>query len=394
MEFSMPEIKSDVQIRLFDESSIQEKYLISIDSQNFVVSKSIVSLIDDVRKFHNGTLSCDISVHKLKEKAEKHLPKCIIVGTPAIKAVPPFIVSVKIIPEHILCHMTKWLQHLISYPKMVTVFIVFMVLHSATLMFYTEGKRESLSGSDGIMFFVLFISGFLIHELGHASACKRFGEQHGAIGFGIYVIFPAFYADVTNSWKLECKKRAIIDVAGLYFQSIFLLIIDTAVIFSENNIFVYVSIATSLTMLHTLNPFFKFDGYWLLSDLSGITNLHEKVRSTIYYYGGILLRRKVKQVKPEERMIVNVYTVLMVLFVVFMIYIISSSLIHYAQFLPEQIENWFVKYNHVTEGAEKSYQVLGLLHITFIPLLMVLSLCFYSYKMYCSFFIPVKMIKK
>ena len=32
-------------------------------------------------------------------------------------------------------------------------------------------------------------------------------------------------------------------------------------------------------MLHTLNPVLKFDGYWLLADLTGAHNLHQWIRS-------------------------------------------------------------------------------------------------------------------
>jgi putative peptide zinc metalloprotease protein len=34
-----------------------------------------------------------------------------------------------------------------------------------------------------------------------------------------------------------------------------------------------------LLMLHTLNPVLKFDGYWLLTDLTGSRNLHQRIRS-------------------------------------------------------------------------------------------------------------------
>jgi len=34
-----------------------------------------------------------------------------------------------------------------------------------------------------------------------------------------------------------------------------------------------------MMMLTTLNPIFKFDGYWLLSDLTGNYNLHRKIAS-------------------------------------------------------------------------------------------------------------------
>ena len=57
----------------------------------------------------------------------------------------------------------------------------------------------------GLIFFMLLSSFF--HELGHASACKYFGLNHGGIGFGLYLNFPIFYTDVTSVWKLTRKQR-------------------------------------------------------------------------------------------------------------------------------------------------------------------------------------------
>ncbi len=37
---------------------------------------------------------------------------------------------------------------------------------------------------------------------------------------------------------------------------------------------------THFLMLHTLNPVLKYDGYWLLTDLAGIPNLHAAIRDT------------------------------------------------------------------------------------------------------------------
>jgi putative peptide zinc metalloprotease protein len=37
---------------------------------------------------------------------------------------------------------------------------------------------------------------------------------------------------------------------------------------------------THFLMLHTLNPVLKYDGYWLLTDLGGMANLHEQIRAS------------------------------------------------------------------------------------------------------------------
>src|SRR5262245_32523102 len=40
------------------------------------------------------------------------------------------------------------------------------------------------------------------HELGHGSACRHYDCRHGAMGFAMYLIFPCFYTDVSEAWRL------------------------------------------------------------------------------------------------------------------------------------------------------------------------------------------------
>src|SRR6185503_5463987 len=40
------------------------------------------------------------------------------------------------------------------------------------------------------------------HELGHAAECRYGGARPGAMGVGLYLVWPAFYTDVTDSYRL------------------------------------------------------------------------------------------------------------------------------------------------------------------------------------------------
>jgi putative peptide zinc metalloprotease protein len=340
--------------------------------------------------FHRGECTAQIDIPDLNRKLKQYLPANIFADAPSIKPRPPFIISFKLIPEGILQHATRWLQFIINKQIIIFVFSFFALLHFAVLITQPLDKITPLTGNTGAYFLFLFVLSFLIHELGHASACRRFGQKHGAIGFGIYVMFPAFYADVTNAWKLDRRKRAVIDLAGLYFQAIFLIVIDVIFLYSNSNTMLYLTIAVSLTMLHTLNPFFKFDGYWLLSDLSGISNLHEKVRITIYYYSRAFFRINNKHSKPVSNPIVYTYTLLMLCFTVLMVSIISSALGQYSQRLPTELSSWIQEFYQVKGFKECFFVIVGLLQLLFFPFLMLLGLCFYSFKMYRSFLVPIE----
>ena len=59
----------------------------------------------------------------------------------------------------------------------------------------------------------LFSAGF--HEFGHAAAARRGGAVPGVMGAGIYLVWPAFYTDVTDSYRLGRSGRVRTDLGGL-----------------------------------------------------------------------------------------------------------------------------------------------------------------------------------
>ncbi len=77
---------------------------------------------------------------------------------------------------------------------------------------------ESLTGAQIVCAATLTALGIIVHEIGHLTACSRYGAQHGGIGIGIYWCMPVFYAEVNGAWMLPRLQRAVVDVGGLYFQ--------------------------------------------------------------------------------------------------------------------------------------------------------------------------------
>ena len=59
------------------------------------------------------------------------------------------------------------------------------------------------------------------HEFGHAAACRYGGATPGAMGAGLYLVWPAFYTEVTDSYRLGRAGRLRVDLGGLYFNAVF-----------------------------------------------------------------------------------------------------------------------------------------------------------------------------
>ena len=120
---------------------------------------------------------------------------------------------------------------------------------------------------------IVILFSLTMHELAHAAACTNRGVRHGPIGFMIYTIFPAFYTDVSDAWRLPARDRLIVDGAGI-ITSFLLASLGAALLFIwPNRSAALMLVLNDSLVLMNLNPFLKMDGYWLISDMLRVPNL-------------------------------------------------------------------------------------------------------------------------
>lgn len=181
-----------------------------------------------------------------------------------------------------------------------------------------------------VIFCYLFIilAGFC-HEYGHSVAAMSYGGRPGRIGVGIYIIMPVMFSDVTDVWRLERRKRVIVDLGGIYFQGLFLLLC-----FAMNQLFIHNHILnigillSGFQILSNLNPFIKLDGYWVLADYLGVSEIKEVVVQT---WKNLLFRRNKSSssdiLPKDKRIIIYVYTLLTGCFFAYFFKILAGSLI-------------------------------------------------------------------
>ena len=70
-----------------------------------------------------------------------------------------------------------------------------------------------------------------------------------------------------------------------------------------NDILRYLILIMNLGFAMTLNPFFKFDGYWIASDLLGVPNLRQRSLELFSYMWNRLKKRPIKQLPYLLQMI-------------------------------------------------------------------------------------------
>jgi putative peptide zinc metalloprotease protein len=116
----------------------------------------------------------------------------------------------------------------------------------------------------------------LIHELGHIGACAKYRLKHGGIGFGFYVLLPVLYADISNIWMADKERRIIANMGGIFAEMLYAALLVIVFLIIGDYTFLIAAFTISSFVLWEFNPFVRFDGYWILSDLTSMPNLMYK----------------------------------------------------------------------------------------------------------------------
>ncbi|WP_026537440.1 hypothetical protein [Arthrobacter sp. 9MFCol3.1] len=119
------------------------------------------------------------------------------------------------------------------------------------------------------------------HEFGHAAAARRGGATPGAMGTGLYLMWPAFYTDVTDSYRLGRGGRLRTDLGGLYFNAIVAVAIMGIWWATGFDALLLVVVTQILQMVRQLMPLVRFDGYHILADATGVPDLFQRIKPTL-----------------------------------------------------------------------------------------------------------------
>ncbi len=135
----------------------------------------------------------------------------------------------------------------------------------------------------------------VIHELGHAYACKRFGGKVPEMGAFFILLTPCAYVDASASWGFPSRwHRVIVALAGMYFESIaamfaLALWVATPPGTLHDAAHYAVVLSTIVTIAFNANPLMRYDGYYVLSDALGIPNLRAEADRCLRSWASRLL---------------------------------------------------------------------------------------------------------
>ncbi len=120
------------------------------------------------------------------------------------------------------------------------------------------------------------------HELGHAYTARYYGCHVPTMGVAFMLLAPLLYTDVTDAWRLRDRRQRLqIDSAGMQVE----LAIAAVALFLWSFLpdgplrsiaFILSAVSIAMSLFINLNPFMKFDGYYLLSEFLGVENLQSR----------------------------------------------------------------------------------------------------------------------
>lgn len=286
MNYLVPQLSSDIAFYPLNKGTYlvhqllyNHRIKISVELYQFLLSvdgsKNLETLVDEYNNAYKSKLTVAFAHGFLYKKLADY--GIVVNNEVAVKKLETsnyLNLSFILFNQSLITWFTRFLKYFFK-PFVNWLMIIFFLL-SVFLCVYNYGidvfsfkilKQEWLS------FFIIGFIGSVFHEFGHASASHYFGAKHGGIGIGFYLIFPVYFADVTDVWKLPKKERIIVNLAGMYFEMIYVSLLILMSFLLKVEIGLFLACVYSVFIIRSLIPFGRNDGYWVLSDLIAVPNL-------------------------------------------------------------------------------------------------------------------------
>ncbi len=188
-------------------------------------------------------------------------------------------------PDHFLDRTVRYVAPLFTRTALIAWALLMLVALAVVIARWNDLSAPILamiSGDRLVLLWFTLIGLKVIHEFGHAYACKVFSGRVPEMGAFFILFTPCAYVDATDSWSFASRtKRIIVALAGMYFESI----VGAVALFvwamtseSTLNTIAYqtVMLSTIVTIGFNINPLMRYDGYYILSDLVNIPNLRSR----------------------------------------------------------------------------------------------------------------------
>jgi len=210
--------------------------------------------------------------------------------------------------------IARVLQGLFSPPLLVPLLIVVAAAHA--WLYFVHGVADSLRATaytpGGLVVALgLMVVSAVFHEFGHAAGLRYGGGSARGMGTGLYLVYPTFYTDTTDAYRLGRWARLRTDLGGIYFHLVFALGVMVLYFASGQEFLLAVVVMINGDVLYQLLPYVRLDGYWVVADLIGIPDLFSTVGPFVRAaLPGVVAGNKLPGLKPWVRVAYIGYIVL------------------------------------------------------------------------------------
>ncbi|HVD51749.1 MAG TPA: hypothetical protein VNB51_06885, partial [Candidatus Udaeobacter sp.] len=129
-----------------------------------------------------------------------------------------------VIPPAVTNAVTGFFSVLYFPPILVLVLAASLAAHAWLYLIHGVGKSvHDVLYSPGLILvlFVAFVLSAAFHEIGHGAGLRYGGGTVRAMGAGLYLVYPVFYTDITDAYRLGRGGKLRTSLGGFYFNLIF-----------------------------------------------------------------------------------------------------------------------------------------------------------------------------
>ena len=307
-------------VRRGDGQIIQLSHLIHVIVGEIDGARSVEDIAGRVSEQIDRNVSGDQVASLIGDKLEPlGLVPAADGSDPPVKKSSPLLrlrLRTKALPESVVRKLAVPFKPLF-FPPVVVVAVAGWVALTVWLLFIHglgEGLRQAVFDPKTFLLVLgLVVVSAAFREFGHAAACAYGGAQPGIIGAGVYLAWPAFFTDVTDTYRLGRAGRLRTDLGGVYFNVLFSLATFAVYVATSFEPLLLVITMQQVEMLHQLIPIVRLDGYYILADVTGVPDLFRRVRPILRsMVPGRKIDPAADELKPWVRRVVSGWVLVIV----------------------------------------------------------------------------------
>lgn len=236
---------------------------------------------------------------------------------------------VGVVPAEVSWRVAGFFRPLFLRPVWTAALAAFVAV-LATIVVRGDLLAQVLAGVDQIVrapelllaIYVLTVAAGAFHEFGHVTACRYGGARPGDMGIGLYVVWPAFYSTVTDSYRLSRVGRLRTDLGGVYFNVVALTGLGLVYLHTSEPWLLIALLGKLGETLWQFMPAIRLDGYYVLADLVGVPDLFGYLwPALVSLLPGRPMHPKVRELRPRARRVIVTWVALV--FPTLLVYLVA-----------------------------------------------------------------------